>query len=87
MANNPHVSHPSPFGAAITTLRPESTQAFVLGSVDSVLYCIADLVYSLRRQLTYVGTGRHPRKDKISAFVVWSPLWLMKPPCSVTAVR
>jgi len=53
MENNPHVSHPSPYGAATTTLRPERTQAYVLGSVDSVLYCIADLVYSLRGQLTY----------------------------------
>jgi hypothetical protein len=65
MADNPHVSHPSPFGAATTTLRPERIQAHVLGSVDCVLCCIADLIYSLRRQLTYVGTERHPRKDKM----------------------
>ena len=32
MANNPHVSNPGLFGAETTTLRPEITQAYVLGS-------------------------------------------------------
>ena len=86
MANSPQVSHPSPFGAATTTLRPERTHA-----LRPWTYRLRPVPHrrshSFRRQLTYVGTERHPRKDKMSAFVVWSPFWLMKPPCCVTALR
>jgi len=65
MENNPHVSHPGPFCAATTNLRPEHTQAYVLGSVDSVHYCSADLIYSLRSQEPALARSViHPRKDK-----------------------